>query len=357
MESNSSNGPTSQTPSVIELESITEYKASVFIWKFVPPILILLGTAGNTLSILTLRRKSIRSSTTALYLTVLAFSDLTVLHTGLLRQWLRYAFAVDVRAISEIGCKIHIWLVYSSLDCSAWILVVLTIERVVSVWLPHRAKGLCTKFTAAVSLILIGVFVLSLNSHLLYGKGNVVNADTIDKCDAINESYYQFFNKIWPWIDLCVYSLVPCTVIIVGNSLILVKIIKSRNKIRSRARSAGARRNRAPNRNTSSMTAVLFTLNIFFLISTTPISAYNIGYAYWVNINDLERVARLDLWWAIVNMFMYSNNTFNFILYCFIGSKFRQEVIKMICRAEETTTENVSLQLSNLRRTDNTCVN
>ncbi|KAH3709262.1 hypothetical protein DPMN_068724 [Dreissena polymorpha] len=150
-------------------KQLTIYKAGVLIWKLVPPVFILLGTIGNSLSILVLTRRSIRVSTTALLLTVLACSDLLVLYSGLLRQWLIYLFNTDVRHISEAGCKIHTWLVYSSLDFSAWILIILTLERVICSWLPHRAKTVCTKKTAVSILIAVVMFILVKNSHILYG--------------------------------------------------------------------------------------------------------------------------------------------------------------------------------------------
>ncbi|KAH3857069.1 hypothetical protein DPMN_099667 [Dreissena polymorpha] len=81
-------------------KQLSIYKAGVIIWKVVPPVFILLGTIGNSLSILVLNRRSIRVSTMALFLTVLACSDLLVLYSGLLRQWLIYLFYTDVRHIS-----------------------------------------------------------------------------------------------------------------------------------------------------------------------------------------------------------------------------------------------------------------
>ena len=96
--------------------TIPEFQASELIWKLVPPILIIFGSIGNTLSIVVLTRKSMRNSTTTLYLTFLAFSDILVLYTGLLRQWIFYVFEYDIRIVSEVGCKIHLCLVYTSLD-------------------------------------------------------------------------------------------------------------------------------------------------------------------------------------------------------------------------------------------------
>ena len=39
----------------------------------------------------------------------------------------------------------------------------------------------------------------------------------------------------------------------------------------------------------------------------------------------------LYLWWAVVNMLMYINNTVNFLLYSLSGSQFRQEMKRIFC--------------------------
>ena len=318
-----------------------EYQAGVLIWKVVPPILILLGTIGNILSIVVLTRKSIKTSTTALYLTFLAASDLCVLYTGLLRHWIRYVFNYDLRQLSEVVCKIHIWLVYSSLDFSAWIIIAFTLERVISVWCPISAKTKCSRKYATALLITILLFLLALNSHMLYGK---INKDTLDEqnyvfleyCVAINDNYYDFFTQVWPWIDLCMFCLIPVSVIIVGNCCILFRVFRSHQKTRARSVSTvsmnqrtSLQRRRAKH---SSMTAMLFTLNIVFLFTTSPISIYNIGFTHWMESGTSQDYATLDLWWAIVNMLQYTNNSINFLLYCLSGTRFRKEVKRLFCQ-------------------------
>ncbi|XP_045215468.2 lysophosphatidic acid receptor 6-like [Mercenaria mercenaria] len=314
----------------------SEYEAEKLIWKIVPPILLVLGTVGNCLSILVLTRGSIRSSTTALFLTVLAFSDLVVLYSGLLRQWLIHLFDTDVRKVSPFGCKLNIWLVYCSLDFSAWILIVVTLERVISAWLPHRARTLCTTKSAISLLISVGVFILALNAHMLYGMVFKTSTDEnnnieYQKCVEIDEDYSGFFNVTWPWIDFCAFCLIPFTVIVIGNALILFKVINSQRKVKSRIVPTAGSGNRQQTTSShsskqSSMTAMLFTLNIVFLISTSPISVYNICYPFWTANASEHDYAQLALWWAVVNMLMYVNNSLNFILYCLSGSKFRLEV-------------------------------
>lgn len=321
-------------------EYLFEAKVGILMWKVFPPVLILLGTVGNVLTIFVLTRKSIRSSTTAFYLTVLAFSDLVVLYSGLMRQWIIYLLDVDIRKFNKFVCKINIWLVYSSLHFSAWILIVLTMERVISAWLPHRVRGLCKKKSAVVLINVLGVLILGLNSHLLYGMafklsfdndGNVYHS----KCVEVDENYDFFFNEIWPWIDLCAFCLIPFSVILIGNALILFKVFTSRRKVISQVvplrQGGGGSHHAGQKSKQSSMPVLLFTLNIVYLLSTSPVSIYNIGYAFWVKDASEQEIADLDLWWAIVNMFMYIHNSLNFFLYCLSGTKFRREVIRIIC--------------------------
>ena len=330
------------TPEVADYDDymdFPEYKAGIMIWKVVPPILIVVGTIGNILCILVLTRRSIKVSTTALYLTFLAFSDLCVLYTGLLRQWLIFLFDYDVRHVSNAGCKLHIWLLYSSLDFSAWILIAVTLERVISAWCPYSAKTKCSRKYATVLVVAILIFLLGLNSHLLYGMVHKeqfdasTNTTVIGKCVEINNNYGDFFNLAWPWIDLCVFCLIPFSVIVIGNGFILFKVIKSQRKTKARVvPSINTGETRTSHRNTSkhsSMTAMLFTLNMVFLITTSPVSIYNIGYPHWVTDGTHQTYASLDLWWAIVNMLMYTNNSLNFLLYCLSGTRFRQEVKRL----------------------------
>ena len=329
-----------------------EYQASVLIWKVVPPILISFGTVGNILSIVVLTRKLIKTSTTALYLTFLAFSDLLVLYTGLLRQWLKFLTKKDLRHVSEAACKIHIWLVYSSLDFSAWILIAVTLERVISTWCPHNAKTKCSKKYATILLIGIIFLCLGLNSHLLFGMVDKVSEDgkSVQRCSTIDDNYSAFFNLTWPWIDLCAFCLIPFSVIVVGNGCILFKVIKSRKKARPRVQPSmrSLHGNSQNHHNHSSMTAMLFTLNMVFLFTTSPISIYNIGYPIWLEGASQETQASLEFWWAVVNMLMYTNNSLNFLLYCLSGSKFRQEVKRLFC---PTSNESSNITLNDVKRT------
>ena len=65
------------------------------------------GTIGNVLSGIVTTRKSMRSNTMALMLTVLAVLDTGVLWVDMFREYLKRVYDIDWRLISNFGCKFH----------------------------------------------------------------------------------------------------------------------------------------------------------------------------------------------------------------------------------------------------------
>ncbi|RNA41013.1 FMRFamide receptor-like [Brachionus plicatilis] len=92
------------------------------------PILLVIGALGNPLCILILLRKKKRSST-VVYLCILAIFDFLVLYTGLLRQYVNQIWNIDIRNISQIFCKLHIFFTYTLMQISSYILVAVTLNR------------------------------------------------------------------------------------------------------------------------------------------------------------------------------------------------------------------------------------
>lgn len=327
---------TKQLSKVTIMDQFAAYRSALNIWKSIPPVLLVCGTVGNILTIVVLMRGKGRNSSTGMYLTALAISDLLVLWTGLLRQWINYTFDIDIRKLSENGCKFHVFLVYFGTQCSSWILVAVTSERFIGVWLPHKVKRGCTPRIAGIVIAVIVVCLMLLNVHWFYGMGNVSiafgNETAHFSCYPVYDHYMDFIGFKWPWVDLCVFCLVPFTILMTGNISIIIRVLISKHKTRKQIAPNGRATNTKNPDKTSQLTAMLMTLNIVFLICVTPISIYLIGEPYWLTESTTAAEYSLFvLWWAIVNIFMYLNNTINFVLYFLSGSRFRQEVKALLC--------------------------
>lgn len=292
--------------------------------------MIILGTIGNVFCILILVRKSQRRHTaTVIYLVALSLNDLASLYTGLLRHWILMTFEIDIRHFSELGCKFHMWMVYNSLDTSAWILVIVTLERVGLVWLPLETKSHCNKKTAVIVLISVIGSIMLVNSHILYGLGDVVKVEnnlTISQpCFFESKTYQNFHMNVWPWIDLVKFNAIPCSIISIGNIYIIANVYKRNRRFTSRVAPLGTHNSSK----VQSLTVTLIALNTAFLVSTTPVSVYLALYDTWSSNATTYTNARLTLAWAIVNQFMFANNAVNFLLYCFTGKNFRAEVKRL----------------------------
>lgn len=322
--------PVETSTNISSPASYPEFHVGKNLWKYCSPVMLILGTIGNVFSILILTRKSLRiQATTAVYLVALSLNDLAVLYTGLFRNWIWITFGIDFRHFSEPGCKVHMWMTYNTLDVSAWILVVVTLERVGLVWHPQKIKFRCNKNTAVIVLLSVIGSIMLVNSHVLYGIGNVVkeenNQTVLRLCTFENETYQRFYMQMWHWIDLVKFNAIPFLIIFFGNICIIAKVYK--RKLNAKVLPLGTQHFSKAN----SLTITLIVLNTTFLISSTPISIYLALYDTW-SLNATNHTnARLVLAWAIVNLLMYANNTINFFLYCFSGRNFRQEV-KRLCR-------------------------
>lgn len=351
-------------------ETYGQYKAGHSLWKYVSPVLIVLGTVGNVLSIIVLLRPRLRQSTTMFYLTCLSFGDLFTLYTGLLRYWIRETFDTDLRHLSSASCKTHTFLVYYSLDFTVWVLVSVTIDRCLSVTFPFKSKRICS---LSRSRWVIGVilFVFCLKNLHFFWTIDLVHTWEY-RCDGNTKEREHFLRYIWPWIDLATFCVLPFTIMIIGNAKIIYEMIISQRKLN--AHNSGTSNldkkftsqvscvdqsgislqasittrdtdtkprhpmhqtsfpGNKPQRRISSLSAMLLTVNCVFLITTSPIQAFLIGEEYWFSNRTNEDIARYKLWWAVVNMLQYSNNAIHFFLYCLTGPRFRNELQSMFKR-------------------------
>ncbi|KAH3828887.1 apelin receptor-like [Dreissena polymorpha] len=331
---------TANTTMALDIITVSKLVSNC-IWRFVPPVLFVLGTFGNLLSIYVLNRSD--KTSTLINLSALAVCDLFALYSGLGREWIIHVFKYDIRDFSDVFCKLHFYSVTFSLQFSSWILVAITIERVISVQRPHMAKLECTKMFALTVLCTESLVLLVLDGHLLYGfslthnnattfsngSANESNYSLKLKCQPsqVNEQYARFVYYVWTWIDFGVAFLLPFVILLTCNVLIVVNI-KQSQRFQRVATSKNARTSLNSQKPVLSLTAILLTLNSVFFICVGPANIFLIGQFYWwpYDVSNEYDEAIMELVWAVVGILMYSNNAVNFILYIFCGSQFRAEV-------------------------------
>ncbi|CAH1800930.1 unnamed protein product [Owenia fusiformis] len=311
------------------IEDYVEYQIGMALWKYMSPVIIVLGVIGNILSFLVTTFTSMKQANMSIYLSALAVSDTGALIIGLGHPWLSVLFNFDIRKTHEWACKIHVFFTYLFIDLSAWMLVSVTIDRVIFVYLPLRARSICTRRNAIIVINLVVLIIIGINCNLLFTIGYRGNS----RCFIV-EGFEGFHISYWPWIDASVSSLAPFSILIVCNMLIIIQLLRVRNNRRKKLNVSNSNKDDK----TRSMTIMLVMISVLFLCFTAPVS-FDIIIKLSKRANTVERApttlaeqARSVLSQAIVHMLMYLNSALNFVMYCLSGKKFRDSLKKLLCR-------------------------
>ena len=309
------------------------------IWKISSPIVMTLGTIGNTLAIVVLSKKKMRRMPSSLFLIVLAVSDLLMLYLGLLRHCIRVFNEVDIREFTLTGCKVHVFLVYFIKHFSAWLLVAVALERFISVWFPFRAKTICTHRNAAFGVCAIAVALVGINLYFFWTQGErivrIANSNRTRKYPCNHREIFDFFSEqIWPGLEASIFTYIPFTIMLSCNTLIIFRLAQIRlQRKRLGATSHGSQ----DSIQMTTMTGMLLAATFTFLILNTPVSLYLIGQStFWKE--ERKQNHNFQIFWAITQQLMYLNNAINFLLYFISSPRFRHELKKLFdaCRVNRT---------------------
>lgn len=305
-----------------------------FLWKFIPPFVILFGTVGNVLSFAVMSRKKLSDTPMSLCLRLLAIVDTTVLWTGYLRYWIWKTFEYDIRRQHDVTCKGHALLVHWSTQYASWILICIAMDRVSVVYMPVCARRACTKFRMGICLFCIGVILILINAHFICTVH--IDKNGICNINAENNMTESFLGDFWPWIDLGIYSIVPFILISICNIGIIINLCQKRKNsgIKSTTTHYFLTRSRI-----NTMAYTLFIISCSFILTTLPIAIFMIIYMYSID----KLTTKEELCFAVVNFLCYMNSASNFILYCISSSYFRRELnVMFTCGRKGALTFNAS---------------
>ena len=290
----------------------------------------MVGTIGNILSLIIMCTKKIRSSTTSLYLRVLAVVDLTILYTGLLQLYIKNFTGYDIRLGSRMACKFQMFYGYFILQFNSWLIVTVTLERLFAVIFPHKCKQIFSKNNACWGLLIKLLSIIGLNFHFFVTYDLLVISNK-PVCAPTSEPYRMFMIDTWPWIDFCIDSLVPFILILMSTVIIIVSITMSRYRPQGHSHSHHQIK-------LTSLTTVLLLVSLTFFLTTAPISIYLIRHR--INSVIEDSIPDQSVTCAVLNMLYYTNNAGNFFLYIMAGSRFRKELSKLCCHQNTVSPSN-----------------
>ncbi|XP_045203526.2 C-C chemokine receptor type 1-like [Mercenaria mercenaria] len=311
----------------------TEDVVSEYLWKIFPPILVLTGLTGNCLTIIVIKRLGFGKQPTLTFLLCLAISDIVVLCTGLPRYWILYVFDYDLKTASNANCKLYYFFLYMTMQYSSWILVGVTVERLVKYYFPLKYRTIYRYRKVVIIELLVILFILILvNGHFFFTNG--INDFTEGDCSSLNPDFHYFDENVFTFIDFSILSVIPFLIMLVCN-ILLVKVLRKiqRDRVSMMHKSVYRRTSRF----SVKMTKMLVVCTFYFLIATAPISVYFILDTYlspvYESNNNCTAISRMDLLWSITYLLQYSNSCINFYLYTAMNRKFGKELKALLhCR-------------------------
>jgi len=123
---------------------------------------------GNVLSAAVMLRRNMRSTSIYCYLFFLAIVDTLVLIVSAFKTWMRMISGVEWLHASPAACRSIMFVVLVALHLSAWLIVIVSADRFVAVWMPLKALTLCTPRRARMLCVVVTAVIVVANLHVFW---------------------------------------------------------------------------------------------------------------------------------------------------------------------------------------------
>ena len=297
-----------------------------------------IGTIGNSLCIATLLHMS-RFNSTNLYLTNLAVADLILcIFAQLLKIIPRSLAAFNTLALHPLICKSSYFINHSATGISGWTLVALTVERTLVIYLPLKAKSICTVSHARRIIIFINLFLCAIHLHYFwtYGRKYKMQYDEmilVRHCATAttNPVLLSYMKNIRGWQDFIMRSAGPFVCLMICNCAIIYKLLKGR-KLRIKLNAVPDEENKQ--NDMKSLTLMLLSVSFVYLFCITPIQIMYLIYGSDPNGWKIQYQwqAQVIFIWSFGAMLKNINHSINFLLYLISARQFRISLREMLTR-------------------------
>ena len=320
--------------------------------------LIIIGTVCNLISFIVMNRKQMQKYACMKYLSTLAISDMMILYQWNLNTFFKYNFSKppfyqDFEEMSLVSCRLIAFFAFFFLQLSSWLLSLVSFDRLMLVYsskwkhVMHKPNRIRLLIGCTVLIILL------LNSHLLFLNGYVVKNDfnyaALESIETdshwsghllfSNVSSYVSFPKEevvcykskndknyifpkWEKGHLLLYTVLPFTVMLVSNSLIIYNVLYAQ-KVASKTKGGMKRKKR--------MAFMLVLLTFTFFVLTWPSVIVHTFFRDYLKTKKYRRFVNL-----IVNNLLHTSHAINFFLYVFSAPNFRQELVNIFANISTT---------------------
>jgi hypothetical protein len=299
----------------------------LIVWGYVGIVLSLFGIIGNIITIIVLISPSMRTTSTNIYLTALSCSNILFLLIFIPSYSMRYLLGYRLYMTNQPPFAFEILLirlpttpVYNTILLSIiYLTIAVSMDRLVLVKFPLKAKRILTQRTTL--LAILSIYVFSIVYCIPYWfEQRYVPEEKVCILTPIGE-------KIHKYIRIHIYIPVVYLIPFVTLTCINITIIQSLIINKRRKKSLGAKPSKRKQADYS-ITLMLVAVIIVFVLCQLPLLILNAWYA--VDPKGSYKSLLFHSLNSLGILLLVFNTSTNFLLYCFFGQKFRQTLIEYI---------------------------
>lgn len=324
----------------------TEYpiKQLEFVVAYASLLNVTLGLLGNSICFVVLATsKDLKRMSYAIYLMYCSIANIISLFQWNLNHFLYPLFYFIIEDKGLIACRLFSFLQFFSLECSAYLLSWMCIDRFVTVIaVPgSRASRLpfSTPKTAHFWSILTILSIFLLHSHILilngyYDPPEQLNVTILLSPNQSVRVTYQYQNpnyhcynnsptysifRVWDMLHLYLYTIIPFFIMITFNSLLIVKS----SLMRAKATHSLVIRMSKVCTEKRRLSRSLLILTMSFLLMTSPAS---IAYGY---LEEIYKSVEFRVTLHFLDCLSFFHQA-SFFFNCFLANKqFRRKVLDL----------------------------
>ena len=301
--------------------------------------LVVVGIIGNSLTFVVFWKGNFKSSTSFLFLSLALIDSALLLivftlftlaefdkYTGLLQSFSNiYPYLIVYVFPSAFLAK----------TATIWVVVLIAVNRYIIVCLPLRASQWCTlsKMKIQLALVLAGAVLYNIpkfvERHIVYGTIHTSNNGTSNTAYEVytrfgeNRSFYRVYDTVFLLIFLLVLPILILTVITIR----LIKAMKAHRRMQLEMQSRSQT-------DDSNVTSSLVFVVIVFIACQVPTF---VCYALWEVLPSDTRSCGGIVYYLgeMSNLLVTLNSAVNFFIYIVTNRRFRDVLLKHVCRRRE----------------------
>ena len=313
---------TTQDTFMEEVETYTTYKIANFLDTYWFPVLIPVGVVGNILSFLVMIKPNNRKMSTCIYMAAISINDNFMMYVCC---HLHLVSSVQIHKWHKVECQwIGIAALFALQNCTFQI-VAMTLDKYIAIKWPHRAATHSTPGRARCIAASVFVFTFICNIPHFFLTGVFGG-----QCVAYTTG--GFIGRVVSWLFFVLNAVIPFTLLIHMNYVIVRSVRESRNLFRPREGTTQGMDRRQKNMKSAEnqLTIMLLLVTTLFLILLCPTYFRFIYNVFARRDTPIEYAKSLLIYQASSKLYI-SNSGINFFLYCISGQKFRNDLKDILC--------------------------